>query len=75
MNIAAIIRIAAGVAVVALFIADYGLAAMAKEIPPWIYYLLLAIVFGVDVEWLRKAMQQGLARWIGAIPRDGGENP
>lgn len=71
MTLAGAIRLIAALAIVALFVVDYGYAAMAKAVPSQVYYGLAAIVVGVDIESLRKIIQSAIARLIGAeVPPD-----
>lgn len=60
-----VIRVLAALALIALFVADYGVAAMAKPVPEWVYYLLGALVFGVSPQTVRGMIQSALARALG----------
>lgn len=52
MTWAGFIRIAAFLALVAIFVADYGFALFAKEIGTEIYAFIAALALGVDGKWL-----------------------
>lgn len=52
MTWAGFIRIAAFVALVAIFVFDYGFGLFAKEIGTEIYAFIAALALGVDAKWL-----------------------
>lgn len=69
MSWAGIIRAVALLAVMALFISDYGLDLWAKEVGSSIYLFLIAVALGVDAQWFRDALKSILTRSFGIDDR------
>lgn len=54
----------------ALFVADYGFAVLAKEVPNEVYFVLLAIAIGVDINQLREIAVATLTAWANNGKKD-----
>lgn len=48
-----VIRATSVVSVIVLFVLDYGLDVLAKDIPKEVYFGLLAVALGIDIKGLR----------------------
>ena len=64
-----LIRWAAGVGCVALFVADYGFNVMAKPVPPWAYIIPGLLAVGIEMNALRRLLLQAV-RVMARIPPD-----
>ena len=68
MTVANFIRSIAAIFTLAIFITDYGLNLWAKEVPTNVYWIGIAFVLGVDVEWFRKIVVDSLTRSFAGKP-------
>ena len=66
MNLAAVTRILATIALGALFVTDYMFNLWAKEVPREAYLLVAAVALGVDVTFLRDILVNSLTKALGA---------
>jgi ABC-type uncharacterized transport system permease subunit len=66
MKIAVIIRILSFLSLVGLFVSDYMFALWVKEVPREAYLFIIAVVLGVDIEFLRDVLINALTKSLGA---------
>ncbi len=66
MKVAALIRIMAFVLLAGLFVSDYMFNMWVKEVPREAYLLIVAVVLGVDIEFLRGILINALTKSLGA---------
>jgi hypothetical protein len=54
-------------AILVLFVADYGFNILAKEVPSPVYYVLVAIALGIDIGQLKDLFLSFLRSWAGQL--------
>ena len=66
MNLAAVTRILATLALGALFVTDYMFNLWAKEVPREAYLFIASIALGVDVTFLRDILVSSITKTLGS---------
>lgn len=66
----AALRIVSLACVIALFVYDYVLGMMAKEVSPYVYLGMIAVALGVDAAWLRDVTMKLILRLAGLDGKD-----
>lgn len=68
MKLAAFTRIAAFIALAALFVTDYMFNLWIKEVPREAYLIIFAVALGVDVEFLRGVLINAISKSLNIAP-------